>query len=115
MYLTTLAVAGPLGLLALLGWLGGVATSLVPRSRPRSWIHVGLFAIFVGMLVSSAIASPLMRFTTAAGFWVLLGLALPTGERFGSLAAVRASVGRLARWRSRRSRGPGAPVARPAA
>jgi hypothetical protein len=95
MYLATLAVAGPLGLMALVGWAGGIMASLIPRDRPRSWIHVGLFAVFVGILMSSAIASPLMRYTTAAGFWVLLGLALPTGERFGSLVALREAVGRL--------------------
>jgi hypothetical protein len=114
MYLATLAVAGPLGLLALLGWLAGIAASLIPQARPRSWIHVGLFSIFVGMLVSSAIASPLMRFTTAAGFWILLGLALPTAERFGSLAAVRGRLDRLAAWRAGRARRPSETADRPA-
>lgn len=75
MYLAILASMGPLGLIALVGWLAGVGSGLWPdRPTARDWARIGLLATLAGLAVSSMTASPFMRFTTAASFWLLVGL-----------------------------------------
>lgn len=82
MYLATIVTVGPLGLLALIVWmLGVVGALLLGRSTqvPR-WMFAGFAALTVGLMLASALASPLMRFTTAASLWLLVGLAVGSIE-----------------------------------
>jgi hypothetical protein len=82
MYLSVLVSVGPVGLAAFLGWLAGVAFALFPgrKASRGSWMRAGAFALLTGLLFSSLTASPLMRFTTAASFWLLMGLIIPAGS-----------------------------------
>lgn len=80
MYLAALVTVGPLGVAALLLWILGVVRMLLTghsRRAPR-WMMAGLGAVLVGMMLSSTTASPLMRFTTSASLWLLVGLAVGT-------------------------------------
>lgn len=75
MYLSIWVTAGPLGLLAFLTWVAGELLRLAFDSR-RDWMRLGIFAALVGLLVASAFASPLMRFTSGGLPWLLLGAAV---------------------------------------
>ena len=82
MYLSLFVSVGPLGLLAFLAWLTGLGLGLVPLpGQPRDWVRIALFSALVAFLVSAATAAPLMRFTTAASFWLLVGMALIPDRR----------------------------------
>jgi hypothetical protein len=87
MYLAILASVGPIGLVFFLVWLLGLGGSLLPDKLDsrQEWVRVGLFAALAGLAVSSMTASPFMRFTTAASFWLMAGLYMPQAEY--SLAA----------------------------
>lgn len=77
MYLALLVAVGPLGFLVFVGWMVGVAATLIPRRRRDIyWVDIGVLASLGGYAVSAMTASPLMRFTTGASFWLLLGLAV---------------------------------------
>ncbi len=96
MYLATLATAGPLGLITLLAWLAAIVARLLPPPPLRpAWYQVGLLGGFLGLLVASIIASPLMRFTTSAGLWLLIGMAVHEGGKAGTVPQTRASIRRL--------------------
>jgi hypothetical protein len=76
LYLALYVSTGPLGLLTFLGWVVGAGLSLWSGWRPsrEAWAEVGLGAVLVGLLATSITASHLMRFTTAASFWLLVGM-----------------------------------------
>jgi hypothetical protein len=77
MYLAILASVGPLGLIAFLGWMIGLMVALFRRSgglRSADWMAIGTGATLVAFSVSALSGSPLMRFTTSASFWLLVGL-----------------------------------------
>jgi hypothetical protein len=78
MYLAVVVSVGPIGLLLLVGWLVGLLAHLIPRrpATPAEWMVVGTGASLVGYLVSALFASPLLRFTSGASFWLLAGLLL---------------------------------------
>ena len=94
MYLTTYASTGPLGLLAFVIWLGALLLSLIRRIRPSLpvWISVGVGAGLLAVAAAGMTASTLMRFTTAASIWILVGLviAVPAaGSRWPNFGAIR--------------------------
>jgi hypothetical protein len=77
MYLELLVSVGPLGFFAFVAWMGGLLWSLgnsLRRGPPLGWIVVGSVAALVGYYVSALFASPLMRFTTSASVWLVVGL-----------------------------------------
>lgn len=76
MYLSLLVTVGPLGTLAFLGWMLGLILNLFARVRdgPNAWMVAACGATLIGYAFSSILASPLMRFTNAASFWLLCGL-----------------------------------------
>jgi len=77
MYLSLLVTVGPLGLVAFLAWFLGMGWTLFTSLRKsRHWLVVGTLAALIGYGASAATASPLMRFTTSAHFWLLLGLVI---------------------------------------
>ena len=79
MYITLLVSVGPLGLLAFLVWSAGLIKYLIAvrhRAPPPSWIVIGSGAALVGYLVTALLAPPLMRFTTSATVWLVVGLAM---------------------------------------
>jgi hypothetical protein len=70
---------------------------LIVRVRPRTpaWIPVGLGAVLLAESAAAMTASTLMRFTTAASIWLLVGLAIaaPTsGFRRPNLGAFRCVI-----------------------
>jgi hypothetical protein len=101
MYLATAVTAGPVGLVALVIWMLGVVWALLTArsSRVPRWWYAGLAALTIGLLIASALASPLMRFTTAASLWLLVGLAIGSIERREPLPSWRQLRDRI-RWRS---------------
>jgi O-Antigen ligase len=107
MYLSVLVAIGPIGLVALAGWMIGLALHLLPRRRADvDWIDVGLLAALAGSAISALTASALMRFTTSASFWLLVGLAVArtAGETRPSVAAIlRSSVATIARRNPRQA------------
>lgn len=96
MYLATMVTAGPIGLVALIAWMLGVVGALLTGRAPQvpRWMFAGLAALTIGLMLASALASPLMRFTTAASLWLLVGLAV------GSIASREP----LPSWRQLRDR-----------
>ncbi len=78
MYFTTYASVGPLGFLALGIWMLALLVELILRRR-RSlplWIAIGLGAALLAESVGGMTASTLMRFSTAASIWLLIGLVI---------------------------------------
>jgi hypothetical protein len=79
MYLALLVSVGPLGLLAFLIFLAGLMWRLAVtrfRAPPPSWMTIGAGAALVGYIASGMFSSALMRFTTSADIWLVLGLCL---------------------------------------
>lgn len=76
MYLAILVTVGPLGFVAFVGWMLGVTVWLLrrPRGSPGHWAYVAGGAALTGLAVASLTSSPLMRFTTAASAWLIIGL-----------------------------------------
>lgn len=77
MYITLLVSVGPLGFLAFLAWMAGLLWSLAGigrRGPPRSWIIVGTWTALLGYAAVAMLAAPLMRFTTSASVWLVVGL-----------------------------------------
>jgi hypothetical protein len=73
-------------------WSAGLIKYLIAvrhRAPPPSWIVIGSGAALVGYLVTALFAPPLMRFTTSATVWLVIGLAMgsalatsrPTADR----------------------------------
>ncbi len=77
LYLSVLVSTGPLGAAAFFAWCLGLIVALVrgARQSTRKWLPIGTAAALVGSLVSASTSSAMMRFTTAASAWLLLGLA----------------------------------------
>jgi hypothetical protein len=78
MYLTTYASTGPVGTLAFVVWLGALLVALFRRVRPTlpAWICVGVGVGLLAEVIAGLSASTLMRFTTAASIWLLVGLVI---------------------------------------
>jgi O-antigen ligase len=76
MYITLIVSVGPLGFLLFMAWMIGVLKRLlsVRPGAPPAWMIIGAGAALVGYLVSALLASPLMRFTTSASVWLIIGL-----------------------------------------
>ena len=77
MYITLLVSVGPVGFLAFVAWMAGLLKRLlaVRHRAPPPWLVIGSVAALLGYLVSALLASPLMRFTTSASVWLVIGLA----------------------------------------
>jgi hypothetical protein len=75
-YLSVFVATGPFGLIAVIGWVVGVVMTLWPsRSRLRShWPRIAMVAAILGLAFASLTSNTLMRFTTGASFWILVGL-----------------------------------------
>lgn len=108
MYLATLATAGPVGLIALMVWILGVIGHLMPAPPARAtWFQVGLVGTALGLLVSSTFASPMMRFTTGASFWLLVGLVALVDGPAGTIRQVSHLIDGARMWLSSRTTGRG--------
>jgi hypothetical protein len=79
LYLAMFVSIGPIGVLLFVGWLLGVAKSLLPtlKPEPSAWAQTAMFSLLIGFVIASATASLLLRFTTAATFWLLIGMSVP--------------------------------------
>jgi hypothetical protein len=75
-YLSVFVATGPLGLIAIIGWIAGVVLTLWPsRARLRfHWPRIAMIAAILGLAFTSLTSNTLMRFTTGASFWILVGL-----------------------------------------
>jgi hypothetical protein len=107
LYLSVLVSTGPLGGLTFCAWCVGLIAILFrgARKSPQKWLLIGSATAFVGSLVSAMTSSALMRFTTAASSWLLLGLA--TGLVLATspeLASFSKADFRVPSWLSRRIR-----------
>jgi hypothetical protein len=94
MYLTTYASTGPLGFIAFVVWFCAILFELMRRFRANlpEWIAVGVGAGLLAEGIAGMTASTLMRFTTAASIWVVVGLliAVPVaGSRQVNLDGLR--------------------------
>jgi hypothetical protein len=76
MYLTTYASVGPFGLLAFVVFVGALLWETINRVRESMpvWVSVGVGATLLACLAAAMSASTLMRFTTAASIWLLVGV-----------------------------------------
>ena len=76
MYLTTYASTGPVGFIAFVVWFCAILFELMRRFRANlpEWIAVGVGAGLLAEGIAGMTASTLMRFTTAASIWVVVGL-----------------------------------------
>jgi O-antigen ligase/polysaccharide polymerase Wzy-like membrane protein len=97
LYLTLYVSVGPIGLLAFVAWVVGVLLSLIRAgpSRAEPWMQIGMAVVMIGLLVSGLTAAHLLRFTTGASFWLLVGLLVPNGPLpalGGSLRDLRARL-----------------------
>lgn len=93
MFLELLVSVGPLGFLAFVAWLVGlfkVLTKSWRRPPPHNWIVLGIGTALLGYVVSSMFSSALMRFTTSATVWLIVGLAV--GVALAARASASASV-----------------------
>jgi hypothetical protein len=58
-------------------------------------MQIGMAVVMIGLLVSGLTASHLLRFTTGASLWLLIGLLVPNGPLpalGGSLRGLRARL-----------------------
>ena len=72
-----LMATGPLGAVTFTAWCLAVTLMLLRAAKQSAskWLIAGVAVAMVGSLVSAMSSSGLMRFTTAASDWLLLGLA----------------------------------------
>jgi len=75
LFIAVAVAGGPLAVGLFAAWF---ITLLVTLRRDRSWIALGVMAAGTGYFITAFINSPLLRFTTAASFWLLLGLVAST-------------------------------------
>ena len=77
LYLSVFISTGPLGALTFVAWCLGLIVALLRGARrsPNRSLLIGASAALIGALLSALTCSALMRFTTAASVWLLLGLA----------------------------------------
>lgn len=76
-YIALLVSVGPFGLLAFLVFMVGCLWRLAAvrrRAPPPSWMVFGSGAALLGYTASAMFSSPLMRFTTSASVWLVIGL-----------------------------------------
>ena len=96
MYLTTYTSVGPVGTLAFIAWFGAVLFELFRRKRATlpAWVAVGVGTGLLAEAIAALSASTLMRFTTAASIWLLVGLviAVPASGAFFNRADLRHPV-----------------------
>ena len=96
MYLTTYTSVGPVGALAFIVWMGAVLLELFRRKRTTlpAWVAVGVGTGLLAEAIAGLSASTLMRFTTAASIWLLVGLviAVPASGTFFDWADLRHPV-----------------------
>jgi hypothetical protein len=109
MYLTIYASIGPLGFLAFIVWLGALLLDLLVRRRPSmpTWVLIGVGAGLLAEAGAAMTASTLMRYTTAASLWLLVGLILAVPSE-GLRLPDRAELKHPRRWLGLR-RAPAAP------
>ena len=93
LYLSTLVTVGPIGLAALVGWMIGIGLALKAGIRATDWRRTAVLAALVGYAASAMTASALMRFTTSAAFWLVVGLLVASAVSTASWRPV---------WRGRR-------------
>lgn len=77
MYITLWISVGPLGFLAFLAWMAGLLWRMAAAGRrapPHSWMVVGTWTALLGYAAVAMLAAPLMRFTTSASVWLVVGL-----------------------------------------
>jgi hypothetical protein len=87
-FLALFVTAGPVGLATFVVFLAGVLWRIAPsrrRAPPPSWMLVGTVAAMIGYLAAAMTTSALMRFTTSASVWLIVGLgvAYMLAERSG--------------------------------
>jgi hypothetical protein len=76
-YLSLLVSVGPLGFLMFAAWvLGMIPPMLKSRDPTIGWIAVAVGCALIGYLVGGVLASPLMRFTTSATVWLVIGMTI---------------------------------------
>jgi hypothetical protein len=97
-YLALFVTAGPLGLATFLVFVAGLLWRIAPSARrapPPSWMLVGTVAAMIGYLAAAMTTSALMRFTTSATVWLIVGLgvAYVLAERARGAAAETAGAG----------------------
>ena len=76
-FIVLLASVGPLGCLAFAAWMSGLLWHLAVirhRAPPPSWMVVGSGAALVGYIAAAMLSPALMRFTTSASVWLVIGL-----------------------------------------
>jgi hypothetical protein len=107
LYLSTLLNTGPLGAAAFIAWCLGILVALLRAARraANKWLVGGSAAALGGSMAAAMSSAALVRFTTAASTWLLLGLAT------GLVVALYPDALRLSRpkpgvpgWISRRLR-----------
>jgi hypothetical protein len=76
LYIAMAVAGGPVALGLFVAW---IATLIARLRRAPSWVALGVTAALVGFALTAVINSPLLRFTTAASFWLLVGLTASTG------------------------------------
>jgi hypothetical protein len=77
LYLALLVSVGPLGLLMFAAWvLGLLRPMLASRDPTIGWIAIAVGCALVGYLAGGLLASPLMRFTTSATVWLVIGMTI---------------------------------------
>jgi hypothetical protein len=77
-YLSLWAAVGPLGLAAFLAWFGGivVAIGLDGHSLTTRWRRAAVMAAMLGLAVASFSSETMLRFTTGATFWIVVGVSV---------------------------------------
>jgi hypothetical protein len=75
-YLSLFVGVGPLGLAAALAWVAGMALVLWPhrRSVRTHWLGLAMVGAMIGLGAASLTSATMLRFTTGATFWLVLGL-----------------------------------------
>jgi hypothetical protein len=101
MYLMTYASVGPFGLLAVVAFFAAMLWETINRVRESVpvWVSIGVGAGLLASLTAAMTASTLMRFTTAASIWLLVGVVVAapaTGQRI-TVAELRQRFGRFRR------------------
>lgn len=92
MYLALLVSVGPFGFLAFLVFMAGLLWRLAAvrlRAPPPSWMVIGSGAALLGYAASAMFSSPLMRSTTSASAWLVIGLCV--GLKLASSGAAKDS------------------------
>ncbi len=84
LYIALAVAGGPLALGLFVAWIAALTARL---RRSTSWVALGVMAAGAGYMLTAFVNSPLLRFTTAASFWLLVGLVATAG--LGTVARQR--------------------------